>query len=72
MHQLINNQRNICSGLKMVGRRTGFCDKSILWGGFFLFFFFSSQGLCKKAVLIHDLSKQQGVKKSARTAFQGI
>lgn len=41
VHQLINNQRNICSGLKMAGRRTGFCDKSILWGGFFFFLFFS-------------------------------
>lgn len=43
MHQLINNQRNICSGLKTVGRRTAFCDKSTLWGdigGFFLFSFF--------------------------------
>lgn len=30
VHQLINNQKNICSSLKMVGRRTGFCDKSIL------------------------------------------
>lgn len=37
VHQLINNQRNICSGLKTVGRRTGFCDKSILRGDFFFF-----------------------------------
>lgn len=61
MHQLINNQRNICSGLKTVGRRTAFCDKSTLWGdigGFFSFFLFSPpQGLCKNAVLINDLSK---------------
>lgn len=52
----------------MVGRRTGFCDKSILC---FFFFFFPS-GLCKKAVLINDLSKQQRIKKYARIAAQGI
>lgn len=40
MHQLINNQRNICSGLKTVGRRTAFCDKSTLWGGILVVFFF--------------------------------
>lgn len=67
VHQLINNQRNICSGLKTVGRRTGFCDKSTLWGvgGWVLvlfslfpfFLIFSPQGLCKNAVLINDLSK---------------
>lgn len=34
VHQLINNQRNICSGLKTVGRGTAFCDKSTLWGGY--------------------------------------
>lgn len=58
---------SICSGLKTVGRRTGFCDKSILRGDFFF-----PQILCKKAVLINDLSKQQRMKKSARTAAQGI
>lgn len=64
VHQLINNQRNICSGLKTVGRRTAFCDKSTLWGGYWWFcsyFFFSPtpQGLCKNAVLINDLSKAE-------------
>lgn len=39
VHQLINNQRNICSGLRTVGRRTAFCDKSTLWGGYWWFFF---------------------------------
>lgn len=45
---------------------------NLFYGGESFFFFFPSQGLCKKAVLIHDLSKQQGMKKSARTALQGI
>lgn len=48
VHQLINNQRNICSDLKTVGRRTAFCDKSTLWGDigvFFLFFLFPPPGI---------------------------
>jgi len=41
-------------------------------GGDVVVFFFPSPGLCKKAVLINGLSKQQRMKKSARTATQGI
>lgn len=45
---------------------------NLFYGGDVVFFFLSTLGLCKKAVLINDLSEQQRMKKSARTAALGI